>query len=149
MACSGRAEFVAILYPASLRITTVRVSTVQAPSIHNSIGRRHISPEPSYSDWLFWSRCSSPVRCCMCSGAVPHSRNWHLTIFYGFCPDWCSSICSVPGFILLPHIVGTVGLWLAIPVSELLTLTVITTFYVIARRRKLSGRAGGSTVSAG
>ena len=50
---------------------------------------------------------------------------------------------------LLPHIVGTVGLWLAIPVSELLTLTVITTFYVIARRRKLSGRADGGPVSAG
>lgn len=38
-------------------------------------------------------------------------------------------VFMVPGFILLPHFFGTAGLWLAIPVAELLTLIVIALFY--------------------
>lgn len=40
----------------------------------------------------------------------------------------------VPGFIFLPDLLGVNGLWLAIPVSEFLTLGVITTIYLIRRR---------------
>ncbi len=38
-------------------------------------------------------------------------------------------VFMVPGFILLPYFFGTAGLWLAIPVAELLTLIVIALFY--------------------
>ncbi len=41
-------------------------------------------------------------------------------------------IFVVPGFIVLPHIIGEAGLWLAIPLSEVLTLAVIALAY--ARR---------------
>lgn len=40
----------------------------------------------------------------------------------------------VPGFIFLPDLLGVNGLWLAIPVSEFLTLGVITTIYLMRRR---------------
>ncbi len=42
-------------------------------------------------------------------------------------------IFMVPGFILLPALLGPVGLWLAIPLAELLTLGVILAHYL--RRR--------------
>lgn len=41
----------------------------------------------------------------------------------------------VPGFILLPRIVGATGLWLAIPTAEFLTLIVITILYAATRPR--------------
>lgn len=41
----------------------------------------------------------------------------------------------VPGFILLPRIVGATGLWLAIPTAEFLTLLVITILYATTRPR--------------
>lgn len=34
---------------------------------------------------------------------------------------------TVLGFLLLPHLIGVVGLWLAIPVAEMLTLVIIVT----------------------
>lgn len=40
----------------------------------------------------------------------------------------------VPGFILLPRIVGATGLWLAIPTAEFLTLLVITALYATRHR---------------
>lgn len=40
----------------------------------------------------------------------------------------------VPGFIFLPDLLGINGLWLAIPVSEILTLGVITTIYLMRSR---------------
>ena len=39
-------------------------------------------------------------------------------------------IFMIPGFIILPHIFGADGLWLAIPMSELLTLMVISLQYL-------------------
>ena len=44
-------------------------------------------------------------------------------------------IFMAPGFILLPHLIGTSGLWLAIPLSELLTLAVIVASYLLTRHR--------------
>lgn len=44
-------------------------------------------------------------------------------------------IFLVPGFILLPKLIGTTGLWLAIPAAEALTLAVITVMYLRRRRR--------------
>lgn len=44
-------------------------------------------------------------------------------------------IFVVPGFFLLPRIFGETGLWLAIPVSEFLTLLVITIAYLTTRTR--------------
>ena len=41
----------------------------------------------------------------------------------------------VPGFILLPQLLGEAGLWLAIPASELMTLAVIAVIYAIGRYR--------------
>ena len=40
----------------------------------------------------------------------------------------------IPGFIFLPKLLGTTGLWLAIPVAEILTLTVITLIYLWQHR---------------
>lgn len=42
----------------------------------------------------------------------------------------------VPGFIFLPEIAGTVGLWLAIPAAEALTLLVITIQYMTRQLKK-------------
>lgn len=39
-------------------------------------------------------------------------------------------IFMIPGFILLPAVSGSIGLWLAIPLAELLTLAVILTHYL-------------------
>lgn len=48
----------------------------------------------------------------------------------------------IPGFILLPQIFGNAGLWLAIPVAELLTLIVIAVIYAyrLSKLRRLSAR---------
>ena len=42
-------------------------------------------------------------------------------------------IVIIPTFILLPSIIGDLGLWLAVPLSELLTLAVIVAYSL--RRR--------------
>ncbi len=44
-------------------------------------------------------------------------------------------ILMVPGFIILPEIIGIPGLWLAIPVSELMTLTIIAVCHLIGRAK--------------
>lgn len=44
-------------------------------------------------------------------------------------------ILMIPGFIILPEIIGISGLWLAIPVSELMTLTIIAFCYLIGRTK--------------
>ncbi|MDE6154369.1 MAG: MATE family efflux transporter, partial [Muribaculaceae bacterium] len=41
----------------------------------------------------------------------------------------------IPGFILLPEMLGNDGLWLAIPVAEALTLLVIVAMYIVNRRK--------------
>lgn len=48
------------------------------------------------------------------------------TIFRGF-------VCSVPAFILMPKLVGEVGLWLALPIAELIALIFIGA-YVLKNR---------------
>lgn len=40
----------------------------------------------------------------------------------------------IPRFIMLPELLGTVGLWLAIPVAEVLTLV---TIFITSRRSTL------------
>lgn len=45
-------------------------------------------------------------------------------------------IFIVPLFLLLPHLIGTAGMWLAIPASELLTLIVIAIDFAFCRARK-------------
>lgn len=45
-------------------------------------------------------------------------------------------ICVVPAFILLPKIMGTPGLWLAVPLSEALTLLAILLYRAIKRDNK-------------
>lgn len=50
-------------------------------------------------------------------------------------------IFMIPGFILLPHLAGVAGLWLAIPVAEFLTLIVITARYGYSRRRLHGARS--------
>ena len=37
-------------------------------------------------------------------------------------------IIIIPTFILLPSLIGDLGLWLAVPVSELLTLTAVVVY---------------------
>lgn len=65
--------------------------------------------------------------------------------YYQSCERAARSICYmllrgvvflVPGFFLLPRLLGTTGLWLAIPVSEILTLTVIAMLYLWQHRRR-------------
>lgn len=48
-------------------------------------------------------------------------------------------IFMIPGFILLPRVLGEDGLWLAIPVSEILTLFVIAVTYVY-EKKMIKGR---------
>lgn len=43
-------------------------------------------------------------------------------------------VFMVPGFILLPELLGSTGLWLSIPLAEVLTLTVIMALYARDRR---------------
>ena len=44
-------------------------------------------------------------------------------------------VFMIPGFILLPKIFGDTGLWLAIPVSEFLTLIVIVSLFRINSKK--------------
>lgn len=48
------------------------------------------------------------------------------------------AVFLVPGFFLLPKLLGTAGLWLAIPVAELTTLLVIALIYLWQHRRQAS-----------
>lgn len=57
-------------------------------------------------------------------------------------------IFMIPGFVVLPRFWGETGLWLAIPVSEMLTLAVIVTFYLVGRARRM-GRQSHTGVTAG
>lgn len=61
--------------------------------------------------------------------------------YYQSCEKATRSICYmllrgvvfvIPGFIFLPKLLGTTGLWLAIPVAEILTLTVIALIYLLS-----------------
>lgn len=76
--------------------------------------------------------------------ALPFALNVTFIGYYQSCERAARSIIymllrgivfMVPGFILLPRLLGVTGLWLAIPVSELLTLAVITVAYLWARKR--------------
>lgn len=51
-------------------------------------------------------------------------------------------IFMVPGFLLLPRLTGEPGLWLAIPLAELLTLAVITARYLLDRQGKPAWKGG-------
>lgn len=71
--------------------------------------------------------------------ALPFALNITFIGYYQSCERAARSIIymllrgiifMVPGFIILPRIIGIPGLWLAIPVSELLTLTVIVGCYL-------------------
>lgn len=44
-------------------------------------------------------------------------------------------VFAVVGFMLLPRIIGTVGLWTAIPVAELLTLVIIIGAYLVQKTK--------------
>lgn len=57
-------------------------------------------------------------------------------------------IFMIPGFVVLPRFWGETGLWLAIPVSEMLTLAVIVTFYLVGKARRM-GRQSHTGVTAG
>lgn len=46
-------------------------------------------------------------------------------------------IVIIPMFILLPSIIGDIGLWLAVPLSELLTLVVITVYTQTIKQKPL------------
>lgn len=45
-------------------------------------------------------------------------------------------IFLVPSFLILPGILGTGGIWLALPLSEILTTVTILSFYIIIRHRR-------------
>lgn len=79
--------------------------------------------------------------------ALPFALNVTFIGYYQSCERAARSIIymllrgivfMVPGFILLPRVLGVTGLWLAIPVSELLTLAVITVAYIWNRRCAVS-----------
>lgn len=72
--------------------------------------------------------------------ALPFALNITFIGYYQSCERAVRSITfmllrgiafMVPGFILLPGVVGVAGLWLAIPFSELLTLAVIAVVYLL------------------
>lgn len=44
-------------------------------------------------------------------------------------------VFMVPGFVLLPRLLGPDGLWLAIPIAEMLTLAVIASLYAAGRKK--------------
>lgn len=47
-------------------------------------------------------------------------------------------IFVVPGFIILPRLIGATGLWLAIPMSEILTLAMIFLIYIMRPRKSIN-----------
>ncbi|WP_289159449.1 MATE family efflux transporter [uncultured Muribaculum sp.] len=76
--------------------------------------------------------------------ALPFALNITFIGYYQSCEQSTRAITYMmlrgiifmaPGFILLPHLIGTSGLWLAIPLSELLTLAVIVASYLLTRHR--------------
>lgn len=76
--------------------------------------------------------------------ALPFALNITFIGYYQSCEKALRSIIymllrgiifMVPGFIILPHLLGVLGLWLAIPASELLTLAVIAIAYLWAHRK--------------
>ena len=76
--------------------------------------------------------------------ALPFALNITFLGYYQSCEKSMRSISymllrgiifMVPGFVFLPGIIGVPGLWLAIPVSEVLTLAIITIIYLLTRRR--------------
>ncbi|MCM1033639.1 MAG: MATE family efflux transporter [Odoribacter sp.] len=71
--------------------------------------------------------------------ALPFAMNITFIGYYQSCEQSTRSITymllrgilfMVPGFILLPVLLGDAGLWLAIPVSEMLTLIIIVVAYL-------------------
>ena len=78
--------------------------------------------------------------------ALPFALNITFIGYYQSCEKSVRSIIymmlrgivfMIPGFILLPFALGVNGLWLAIPLSELLTLAVIVPAYLNHRMRVL------------
>lgn len=49
-------------------------------------------------------------------------------------------VFMIPGFIFLPEFLGVTGLWMAIPVSEMITLVVIVVQYAIEKRLSTRNR---------
>ncbi|MCM1052313.1 MAG: MATE family efflux transporter [Paenibacillus sp.] len=77
--------------------------------------------------------------------ALPFALNITFIGYYQSCERAGRSIAymllrgvvfMVPGFIILPRIFGEAGLWLAIPVSETLTLAVISAVYILYNYRR-------------
>ena len=78
--------------------------------------------------------------------AIFFAMNITFIGYYQSCERAARSICYmllrgvvflIPGFFLLPKIWGGPGLWLAIPVSEILTLTVIALIFLWQRGRRM------------
>lgn len=74
--------------------------------------------------------------------ALPFAFNITFIGYYQSCERAVRSIIymllrgivfMIPGFILLPHAIGIPGLWLAIPLSELLTMIIIAAGYLMRR----------------
>lgn len=81
--------------------------------------------------------------------ALPFALNITFIGYYQSCEKAVRSIFymllrgiifMVPGFILLPRLIGESGLWLAIPASEVLTLAVIAAAYIVAHRKTAVAR---------
>ncbi len=79
--------------------------------------------------------------------ALPFAINITFIGYYQSCEQSVRSISymllrgiifMVPGFIVLPRLLGVSGLWLAIPLSELLTLAIIALAYLWRRKFRLS-----------
>ena len=45
-------------------------------------------------------------------------------------------VILVPSFLLLPCVLGIVGVWMALSVSEMLTLAVMAVYYLAVERRR-------------
>lgn len=78
--------------------------------------------------------------------AVFFAMNITFIGYYQSCEQATRSICYmllrgvvfvVPGFFILPSLIGVPGLWLAIPLAEAFTLTVIALAFVWQRRNRI------------
>ena len=74
--------------------------------------------------------------------ALPFALNITFIGYYQSCEPAVRSIVymllrgivfMLPGFVLLPRLFGVVGLWLAIPVSEMLALAIIVPVYLLRK----------------
>ena len=74
--------------------------------------------------------------------ALPFALNITFIGYYQSCEQAVRSIVYMllrgivfllPGFVLLPRLFGVVGLWLAIPVSEMLALAIIVPVYLLRK----------------